>query len=70
MPLSIKKLEKLLAIKGFIPNKFFVMHNVCVYIEVISINNADIFFLYIPSKYEFIINGSNTHKIKYIDTSM
>lgn len=70
MPLSINKLEKLLDTKGLIPKKFFVIHGLCVYIEVLNISNADEFMLYIPSKYEInISNRESVYKVKYIDIS-
>jgi len=50
---SILKLEKLLVNKGFIPNKYFIIDGTISYIEIISLNSADVFLLYIPSKYEF-----------------
>ena len=70
MRLSLFKLEKLLALKGFVTSKFFVMHNICMYIEVLSIINAEIFLMYIPSKYKFRIDKESstpTYKIKYIE---
>lgn len=70
MPLSLFKLEKLFAMKGFASTKFFVMDNTCVYIEVMSIINTDIFLMYIPSKYKFLIEKGTTtpvYKIKYLD---
>ena len=69
MPLSIEKLEKLLSLKGFVPSRYYVMHKLCVYVEVVSVADADMFLLYIPSNYKFIIKkgGSNVHKIKYLD---
>lgn len=68
MPLSIQKLEKLLALKGFVPSKYYVIHSVCVYIEVMSITEAYVFLLYIPSKYKFTVQKeSNVYKIKYTD---
>ena len=71
MPLSISKLERLLSLKGFVPTRYFVMHSVIVYMEIISITDADTFLLYIPSKYKFIANkssqASSVFKIKYVD---
>jgi len=69
MPLSIEKLEKLLSAKGFIPSRYFVMHGLCVYIEIVSIENADMFLLYIPSKYKFKLKKgrTNMNNIKYLD---
>ena len=67
--LSIQKLEKLLALKGYTVKNFFVISDVCAYIEAISIEDASTFLLYIPSKYEFKIrsNEKNIHKIKFIE---
>lgn len=68
MPLSISKLEKLLSLKGFVPTRYFVIHEVIVYMEIISITDADTFLLYIPSKYKFVAKkGSNVYKVKYVD---
>jgi len=68
MPLSISKLEKLLALKGFVPTRYFVMHSVIVYMEIISIKDADTFLLYIPSKYKFVApEAKNVFKINYLD---
>jgi hypothetical protein len=72
MPLSLSKLEKLLALKGFAPSKFFIIHNICVYIEVLSLTNAEIFLMYIPSKYKFVVSrdiGKSIpiYKLKYLD---
>lgn len=68
MPLSIQKLEKLLSIKGFVPKRYFIMHSFCVYIEIMSITDTDVFLLYIPSKYKFTVHkGNNVYKIKYVD---
>ena len=70
MALSFNKLEKLLTRKGLIPKKFFIMHGFIVYIEVLSIENADSFMLYIPSKYEIAIGlGDDVFKVKYIDVT-
>jgi hypothetical protein len=45
------------------------MHNVVVYIEIVSIENSDNFLLYIPSKYKFCVQKSkNVFNIKYIET--
>jgi hypothetical protein len=68
MPLSIQKLEKFLSLKGFIPSKYFTIHSTCVFIEIISIENSDIFLLYIPSKYEFFVDkDKNVYKMQYYD---
>jgi len=53
MSLSIQKLQNLLESKGFIPMKYFTLDGFCFYIEVWSTKSAEIFLLYIPSKYEF-----------------
>lgn len=68
MTLSLYKLEKILSSKGMISKKIFIMNGLCVYLEVIIINNADSFMLYIPSKYEIKVDKSDgVYKIKYID---
>ena len=68
MPLSFNKLEKLLSGRGLIPKKYFVIKGVIVYIEILSISNADTFMLYIPSKYEISIGDDNdVYKLKYVD---
>jgi hypothetical protein len=70
MPLSFNKLEKLLSGKGMIPKKYFVIKGVIVYVEVLSIANADCFMLYIPSKYEIEIGeGNDVYKLRYIDVT-
>jgi hypothetical protein len=68
MSLSLSKLENLLASKGFMCVKFFVLYGYCFYIEVFSVKTADVFIIYIPSKYKFKISkGENVHKIQYIE---
>lgn len=68
MALSINKLEKLLSSKGLILKKYFIIDGLCVYIEVLTISNADSFMLYIPSKYEINIDKRNdVYKMNYID---
>jgi hypothetical protein len=68
MPLSVSKLERFLSNKGLLPSKYFVMHSTIVYIEVLSIQDAETFMLYIPSRYNFKTKkGDNVFNIKYID---
>ena len=70
MPLSFNKLEKLLSGRGLLPKKYFTIHGLIVYIEVLSISNADCFMLYIPSKYDIELSGGNdVYKMKYIDVT-
>jgi len=70
MPLSFNKLEKLLSGRGLLPKKYFTVHDLIVYVEVLSILNADCFMLYIPSKYDIEISGgSDVYKMKYIDVT-
>jgi hypothetical protein len=52
MVLSLQKLEKLLESKGLLPKRYFTISGLCVYVEILIVDNADIFYLYIPSKYE------------------
>ena len=68
MPLSLEKLENLLNTNGFIPKKFFVINNLIIYMEILSIQNADSFMLYIPSKYDIQIGfRDDVYKIKEIE---
>jgi len=68
MPLSIAKLQDFLSTKGFVANKYFIMDGSCFYIELFCLKTADIFFLYIPSKYDIRPQSAeNTYKLKYID---
>jgi len=68
MTLSVAKLEKLFASKGFLPVKYYIIGGMCVYIELLYIKHADTFLVYIPSKYEIgISTGKNVYKIKAID---
>lgn len=70
MPLSIAKLQDFLSSKGFVPNKYFTMEGSCFYIELFCLKTADIFLLYIPSKYDIQVKSdNNVFKIKYIDMS-
>jgi len=68
MALSIHKLEKLLSGRDLLAKKYFVMHGLCVYVEVLSLITADSFLLYIPGKYEIQVpRGDNVYQVKYID---
>jgi len=70
MPLSISKLQNFLASKQLQVNKFFVLDGYLFYIELLSLKSSDVFFLYIPSKYDIQVEkNDNTYKMKYIDIS-
>ena len=70
MALSLNKLEKLLGSKGLLPKRYFTIGGMCVYIEILVLDNADIFFLYIPSKYDIKApNDSSTFKINVIEVN-
>jgi hypothetical protein len=65
--LSLTKLERLLATNGLVIKKIFTVDNMCVYIEVLCLSSADIFLLYIPSKYDISsTNQKNTYKITHL----
>ena len=68
MTLSISKLEKMLATGGFLPKKYFIIHGYCAYVEVVSVQTADILLVAIPSSYKFKLRAEDgtTFKIKYI----
>lgn len=71
MTLSISKLQNLLSSRGFIPNKYFTLDGFCFYIELFTVKTAEIFFLYIPSKYNFKVEEREVnvpvYKLKNID---
>ena len=70
MPLSFNKLQKLLSGRGLLPKKYFTIRDLIIYVEVLSISNADSFMLYIPSKYEIEMSGGDdVYKVKYIDVT-
>ena len=67
MPLSFNKLEKLLSGRGLLPKKYFTIHDLIIYVEVLCLSNAGCFMLYIPSKYEIeIFGGDDVYKVKNV----
>lgn len=50
--LSLTKLDKLLLSKNLIILYIFTIDHLCVFIEVLSLMNGNIFQLYVPSKYD------------------
>ncbi len=68
MTLSLNKLDRLLSSRGFTIKKYFVINNLCVYLEILSFLNADTFLLYIPSKYEINApRGADTFTLEYLE---
>ena len=68
MTLSITKLDKLLTKYNFSIKKIFTMDDKCVYIEALSNNTAELFMIYIPSKYEIQVNrADNVFSLKYLE---
>ena len=68
MPLSLKKLEDLLASKGFVCKAYFKLDDFCIYIEVFSVQDATSFMLYISSRYELKVdNRENIYELKYME---
>jgi uncharacterized protein YecA (UPF0149 family) len=63
MPLSIDKLIGLLEKKGFIPRKYYVDGGYCRFIEILSINTIDSYFLHIPERYNFEPRTSDKHNV-------
>ena len=59
MVLSISKLERLLTSKGLIMSKFYILHGMCIYIEVFNVLNTETFLVYIPSSYDI---GCELHR--------
>ena len=68
MPLSLKKLEDLLASKGFVCKSYFKLDDLCIYIEVFSVQDATSFMLYVSSRYELKVdNRDNIYELKYME---
>lgn len=68
MSFSISKLQNLIQSNGFLTKSYFTMDGMCFYIELYSIQTGDIFYLYIPSKYNFKMSENEiTFKLKYIN---
>lgn len=68
MSFSINKLQNLIQSNGFMTKSYYIMDGTCFYIELYSIQTGEIFFLYIPSKYNFKMSENEmTFKLKYIN---
>lgn len=68
MPLSLSKIEDLLASKGFIPRKFFTLDDYCIYIEALSVSNGSSFMLYISSRYELkVTDREHIYRLKFME---
>lgn len=70
MALSLQKLERLLRSRGLIPKRIFTINDMCVYLEVLVLDNAESFLLYIPSKYDIgVLKGSNVFRISHVEVN-
>lgn len=69
MPLSISKLQKFLNDRELQIKNLFVLDNYLFYVELLSLKSSDTFFLYIPSKYDIVVDDKEHYKMKYIDIS-
>jgi len=70
MPMSMMKIEELLASKGFIIKKYFTLDEYCIYLEVFSVKDASSFMLYISARYELKIPPGlveNVYVLKYFE---
>ena len=68
MPLSIDKLEQMLASKGFIAQNYYTLDEYCIYLQVFSIQNADSFMLYVSGRYELVVKDRpNIYKLLYME---
>ena len=70
MSLSLNKLEKMLSKSGIMSTKYFTMGGMCVYIETLILETADVLLIYIPSKYEIPAPRSgNVFKISTVEVN-
>ena len=68
MTLSLHKLERMLNSQRLLPKRFFVIDGLCVYVQVLSLFSGDTFLLYVPSKYDIVVNKkSNVSGLSYIE---
>lgn len=68
MPLSLNKLETILTEKGFIPISYFTNKKMVMLIHLVCQRSNKMFFLYIPSKYDFETgNRENVFDVIYFD---
>lgn len=66
MTFSIDKLCKILSLKGFLCKQFYKLNDRCSFIEITSLQNGNVFMLYIPSKFYFNVDQYQHYKLKYI----
>jgi hypothetical protein len=64
MSLSIRKLEKVLLEKGFMPNKYFLLDGRLNLVEIVSLKNATKIMITIPKKYVFELKGNEENVLK------
>ena len=69
MTLSLKKMQNILHTKGFLIKKVFVINKKCIYIEVVDVENVDVFLINVPEKYNIFpdIENEYVYKIQYVD---
>jgi len=70
MPMSMQKVDEVLASKGFVIRRYFTLDEYCIYLEVFSVRDASTFMLYVSSRYELKIPTGlreNVYALKYMD---
>jgi len=70
MPMSMMKIEEVLASKGFVIRRYFTLDEYCIYLEVFSVKDASAFMLYISARYELKIPPGlteNVYALKYME---
>lgn len=70
MPMSMSKIEEVLASKGFVIRKYFTLDEFCIYLEVFSVKDASRFMLYVTGRYELKIPPGlreNVYPMKYME---
>lgn len=69
MPLSYDKINSLFNSKGFIVLKKFIRHDICYFLEVISVKRGETFIVSISSKHKLAIpkDSYEVYKLKNID---
>lgn len=70
MPMSMQKVDEVLASKGFVIRRYYTLDEYCIYLEVFSVRDASTFMLYVSSRYELKIPfglTENVYPLKFMD---
>lgn len=68
MTITIDKLDKLCIEKGFQIKNYYIMYDKLVFLELLKVDCAEYFMIYIPSKYSIdVTKKGNVYEVEYFD---